>query len=86
MTDTIGINTNILNSFPYPAVAGGRQAVGFSRGTLKSSQFKGSSHEVQLSQEVWFHGPISRKKAEDLLRNVSVDNGYYDEQNNFLQI
>jgi len=36
---------------------------------LKSNQFKGSTHEIQLSHEVWFHGPISRKKAEDLLRN-----------------
>jgi len=24
---------------------------------------------MQLSQEVWFHGPISRKRAEDLLKN-----------------
>ena len=45
-------------------------SLGFSRGTLKSNQFKGSTREIQLSHEVWFHGPISRKKAEDLLRNV----------------
>jgi len=33
---------------------------------LKSN---GTNQEMQLSQEVWFHGPISRKRAEDLLKN-----------------
>ena len=68
-------NSN-LTSFPGIIVVGMRQTTGFSRGTLKSNQFKGSTHEIQLSQEVWFHGPISRKKAEDLLKNVSVDIGW----------
>ena len=42
------------------------------RGGLKAIKPRGNSVlEAQLSQEVWFHGPISRKEAEDLLKHVS---------------
>ena len=42
------------------------------RGGLKAVKPRGASVlEAQLSQEVWFHGPISRKEAEDLLKHVS---------------
>nr|CAG4648748.1 EOG090X098F [Polyphemus pediculus] len=47
----------------------GRLAATTQRGPLKGNQVKASSHEIQLSQEIWFHGAISRKEAEDLLKN-----------------
>lgn len=45
------------------------------RGAGGGPPFKGSKAKVspldnQLTQDVWFHGPISRKEAEDLLKLV----------------
>jgi len=46
--------------------------VSLQRGDLKAVKpCSASVLEAQLSQEVWFHGPISRKEAEDLLKHVS---------------
>ncbi len=39
--------------------------------TNKTPSARAASHETQLSQEIWFHGPVSRKEAEDLLKHVS---------------
>lgn len=38
----------------------------------KTQSARAASHETQLSQEIWFHGPVSRKEAEDLLKHVSL--------------
>ena len=37
---------------------------------LLASAAKGDSLRMQLAREEWFHGPISRKDAEMLLKNV----------------
>jgi hypothetical protein len=41
-------------------------------GLLASSASKADSLRIQLSREEWFHGPISRKDAESLLKNVTI--------------
>ena len=41
------------------------------KGPLRALKTKATPHEIQLSQEIWFHGPISRKEAEDLLKHVN---------------
>ena len=38
---------------------------------LIASASKADSMRLQLSREEWFHGPISRKDSESLLKNVS---------------
>nr|CAG4641842.1 EOG090X098F [Eurycercus lamellatus] len=45
------------------------QVVTLQRGGTKASKARVSPLEAQLSQEIWFHGPVSRKEAEDLLKH-----------------
>ena len=55
--------------------AGGRapMTTGSLRGPLRATKTKVTAHEAQLTLEIWFHGPISRKEAEDLLKHVSLN-------------
>nr|SVE89993.1 EOG090X098F [Daphnia sinensis] len=46
----------------------GRPVVTLQRGATKAGKARVSPFEAQLLQEIWFHGPISRKEAEDLLK------------------
>nr|SVE77715.1 EOG090X098F [Daphnia lumholtzi] len=46
----------------------GRPVVTLQRGATKAGKPRVSPFEAQLLQEIWFHGPISRKEAEDLLK------------------
>jgi hypothetical protein len=39
--------------------------------TLTAGATSLSLQRQQLEQELWFHGPISRKEAENILKNVS---------------
>jgi hypothetical protein len=49
----------------------GRPVVTLQRGGTKAGKVRVSPLEAQLLQEIWFHGPISRKEAEDLLKQVN---------------
>nr|SVE82591.1 EOG090X098F [Daphnia magna] len=46
----------------------GRPVVTLQRVATKAGKVRVSPFEAQLLQEIWFHGPISRKEAEDLLK------------------
>uniref|UniRef100_A0A0P5AAR5 SHC-transforming protein n=1 Tax=Daphnia magna TaxID=35525 RepID=A0A0P5AAR5_9CRUS len=48
----------------------GRPVVTLQRVATKAGKVRVSPFEAQLLQEIWFHGPISRKEAEDLLKQV----------------
>ena len=50
----------------------GRPVVTLQRGGTKAGKVRVSPLEAQLLQEIWFHGPISRKEAEDLLKQVKT--------------
>ncbi|XP_057365477.1 uncharacterized protein LOC130686265 isoform X2 [Daphnia carinata] len=51
-----------------PNTGTGRPGVTLQRGATKAGKARVSPFEAQLLQEIWFHGPISRKEAEDLLK------------------
>nr|CAG4649485.1 EOG090X098F [Scapholeberis mucronata]SVE93729.1 EOG090X098F [Scapholeberis mucronata] len=58
------------NSGSLASGGGSRQqaVVTLQRGGTKAGKARTTPMEAQLSQEIWFHGPISRKEAEDLLK------------------
>jgi hypothetical protein len=59
------------NAAALAAAASGRgPVVTLQRGGTKAGKVRVSPLEAQLLQEIWFHGPISRKEAEDLLKQV----------------
>lgn len=58
------------NAAALAAAAGRGPVVTLQRGGTKAGKVRVSPLEAQLLQEIWFHGPISRKEAEDLLKQV----------------
>nr|CAG4634907.1 EOG090X098F [Alona affinis] len=55
---------------PANAAISSKPAVTLQRGGTKASKATRSGPlEAQLSAEIWFHGPVSRKEAEDLLKH-----------------
>nr|SVE85606.1 EOG090X098F [Daphnia pulicaria] len=56
------------NAAALAAASGRGPVVTLQRGGTKAGKVRVSPLEAQLLQEIWFHGPISRKEAEDLLK------------------
>nr|CAG4638573.1 EOG090X098F [Cyclestheria hislopi] len=52
-------------ALPSPLPPGAMKSI---KTASKTSKGRVMQNETQLSQEIWFHGPISRKEAEDLLK------------------
>lgn len=61
------------NAAALAAASGRGPVVTLQRGGTKAGKVRVSPLEAQLLQEIWFHGPISRKEAEDLLKQVQYN-------------